>query len=258
MALLSKIKTFSYKYEPEILVGIGLAGLIATIFMTHRSAVVSYKQVESRKKEISKSEKIPVESLPKKEVVSLVWKNYIPPMITGIASIGCVIGGTTVKFKKYSALATAFSVTEAAMKTYQEKIIETIGEKKERTIRDNILEEKIKTDDRSTNNIYIASNGNMRCYDTMSDRYFTSDIEKIRQTVNELNRRMISDMYISLNEFYDELGLPEITIGNALGWNVNSGYIELDYSSHLAPDGVPCLAISYSYSSPPRPDFMDV
>ena len=53
-------------------------------------------------------------------------------------------------------------------------------------------------------------------------------------------------MYASLNEFYDEIGLPPIEIGDKLGWNMDDGQIEVDFSSQLAADGTPCLVISFN------------
>ena len=51
--------------------------------------------------------------------------------------------------------------------------------------------------------------------------------------------------YISLNEFYYELGLDSVSIGDELGWNISSGTIELDFSAQLDTDGVPCIVIDY-------------
>lgn len=59
-------------------------------------------------------------------------------------------------------------------------------------------------------------------------------------------------MYISLNEFYDEMDLPHIDIGDDLGWNIDDA-IELTFSSQLTEDKTPVLVISYEYC--PRYDF---
>ena len=53
------------------------------------------------------------------------------------------------------------------------------------------------------------------------------------------------DDYISLNEFYYELGLDGTKIGDELGWNVTTGLIDLDFSAQLDTDGVPCVVIDY-------------
>ena len=89
-----------------------------------------------------------------------------------------------------------------------------------------------------------------------SGRYFKSDIEKIKKAECELNRQMLDDMYVSLNDFYYEIGLDSVKLGDELGWNVDSGYIDLSFSSQLASDGTPCLVIDYSVA--PRYDYRNL
>ena len=60
-------------------------------------------------------------------------------------------------------------------------------------------------------------------------------------------------MYVSLNDFYYEIGLPSIKLGDDIGWNIDNGYIDLHFSSQLAEDGRPCLVIDYLYG--PRYDY---
>ena len=92
----------------------------------------------------------------------------------------------------------------------------------------------------------VLREGNTLCYDAVSGRYFKSDIETIRKAVNELNRRMLRENYVCLNEFYGEIGLPYTNLGDDIGWSIDrDGLIELDLSSQLAEDGTPCLVISY-------------
>lgn len=237
--VIGKIKDFSFRYEPEILIGLGIGGFISTAVLSSKASVSIYKK--NRK------------GLTKKEKIKIFLKAYWPTLLIGASSSACIISGALIKNKRYSALATAFAITEATAKTYQEKVIETIGERRNKTISDSIVGEKISNDKRplDSSNIIVTSYGDMRCYDYMSDRYFTSDIQKIQKAVNDLNRRMRDEECISLNDFYDEIGLPLVTIGDVLGWKIDSGYIDLDYSSHLSPDGVPCLAINYSRFSKP-------
>ena len=56
---------------------------------------------------------------------------------------------------------------------------------------------------------------------------------------------MHSEMYIGLNEFYDELGLAHTQLGEYLGWNMDNGEIKVNFSSQIADDGAPCLVLNY-------------
>ena len=91
----------------------------------------------------------------------------------------------------------------------------------------------------------VVEKGNTLCYDSISGRYFKSDIEKIKKAENELNKKMLNEMYLSLNEFYDELGLRPTSLGNELGWNIDDGLIDIHFSSQLSEDDQPCLVLDY-------------
>ena len=143
----------------------------------------------------------------------------------------CLIGASSTNLRRNAALATAYTLSESTLKEYQEKVVEAIGDKKEQTIRESMAKEK--------------KGGNTICYDAISGRYFKSDRDTINRAVNELNRQMRDDMYVTLNEFYYALGLDGTKLGDDLGWNIEKGYIELDFSSHLDANGTPCLVIDY-------------
>jgi hypothetical protein len=61
---------------------------------------------------------------------------------------------------------------------------------------------------------------------------------------------MLNDMYVSLNEFYDELDLEHTGVGDELGWNIDGGKIDIYFSSQIAEDGRPCIVIDFD--TPPR------
>ena len=137
-----------------------------------------------------------------------------------------------------------YTLSESTLKEYQEKVVETIGEKKEQSIRDSVSKDKmVKNPVREV--ILTESGGNTICYDVLSGRYFKSDRDKITRVMNELNRQMRDEMYVTLNDFYYELGLDGTKMGDILGWNIDKGYIDLAFSSQLDANGTPCLVIDY-------------
>lgn len=227
------------KHSPEILTGIGIAGMITTTIMAVRATPKALILIEERKEEIDVDKLTPI------ELIKTTWTCYIPAAITGGLSIICLIGASSVNARRNAALATAYTLSESALKEYQEKVIETIGEKKEQAVRDSIAKDRIEQDPVTSKEVIITERGNTLCYDSISGRYFKSDIDKLKKVENELNRRMRDEMYISLNDFYYEIGLNPTSIGDDLGWNIDHGYIELSFSSQLADEGTPCLVIDY-------------
>lgn len=234
------------KHSPEILTGLGIAGMVTTTVLAVKATPKALRLIEEEKQERD-------EHLTKAEAIKTTWKCYIPAAVTGTVSIACLIGASSVNVRRNAALATAYKLSETALTEYKSKVVETIGEKKERVIKDAIDKDKIEKNPVTQQNVIVTGKGETLCYDELFGRYFTSDIDKLKKIENELNRRMRDEMYISLNEFYYEVGLDGVKAGDDIGWNIDRGYIELDFSSQLSTDGRPCLVVRFS--EPPRYDY---
>lgn len=244
-AVFKSVKTVLSNHSPEILTGLGVAGMITTTILAVSATPKALDLIAEA--EDKKAENEHNDHLTKLETVKAAWKPYIPAAITGVTSIACLIGANSVHSKQNAALATAYNLSATALAEYKQKVIETVGEKKEQTIREKLAKEHIEKEPANPSTIIVSGNGKTRCFDTITKRRFVSDIETIKRIVNELNRRMVSgDDYISLNEFYYALDLDGVSIGDDLGWNVARGLIELDFSAQLDTDGVPCIVIDYA------------
>lgn len=254
--IIRKTQVMLDKHGPEILTGLGIAGMFTTTFIavkaTPKALILLEEERRRQNQELfdyakrNNHEAIArVDKLKPLDILRVTWKCYMPAFVTGIVSTTCLIGSSSVNIKRNAALATAYSLSESALKEYREKVVETIGEKKEKEVKDSIAKDRIKKNPVGNKEVIITSKGETLCYDSISGRYFKSDIDKIRKAENDLNRRMRDDMYISLNDFYYEMGLATTSMGDDLGWNIDSGYIDLDFSTQLAEDDTPCLVIDY-------------
>ena len=237
------------KHSPEILIGLGIGGMYTSIVLAVSATPKALKLIEEAKAERE------VDELTRTEVVKTTWKCYIPTAIAAAASTACFIGASSKYLRRNAALAAAYKISETALTEYRNKVVETVGEKKEKAIRDDIDKDRIEKNPVSRNEVIITEKGNTLCYDHLSGRYFNSDIETIRRAANNLNREMTVGigMYVSLNEFYDEINLDHIPLGDELGWVVDKGLIDPDFSSHITDDGRPCLVLGFV--TPPRRDF---
>lgn len=237
--LFTKIGMSVRKHSPEILTGIGISGMVATTVLAVKATPKALILIEQEETNLHVDKLTPVET------IKVCWKCYIPSAITGVASIACLVGASSVNFKRNAALATAYTLSETALREYRDKVVETIGEKKEQLVKDAIAKDKIEKNPVTNNEVIITENGNTLCFDAISGRYFKSNIDLLKKSVNDLNRRMLLDGYISLNDFYEEIGLDSIKIGDELGWDFDKGLIDLNFSSQLASDGTPCLVIGF-------------
>lgn len=251
------IQTAVTKKSPEILTGIGIAGMITTTVLAVKATPKALELIESEK-ESKKEFPDDKPGLNAVEVAKVAWKPYIPAAVTGVVSVACLIGASSVSARRNAALATAYQLSTNALTEYKEKVVETIGEKKEKGIREKIAQDKVAQNPVSKSEVVITGAGDVLFLEPVSMRYFTSDIEKVRKIINDINYRMTCGMeeYISLSEFYDEIGLTHTSNSDEIGWNLyKDGQIRLDFHPTVAEDGKPCLMLEYGVS--PRYRYMD-
>ena len=239
------------KRTPEILTGIGIAGMITTTIFAVKATPKAALLIDDRKNELE------IEKLPAIEVIKTAWKCYIPAAVTCSFSIACLIGASSANLRRNAALATAYKLSETALAEYRDAVVETIGEKKEQTVRDKVAEERLKKNPVSKSEVIVTGNGTTLCYDPVGNSYFKSNIQQIENAKNKLNARMLNENYVSLNDFYDELGIGPTKLGEDLGWDIyKDGLIDIAFSSQLAEDGTPCLVMDYSVA--PRYEYYKV
>lgn len=257
-------KRFIGKHSPEILTGIGITGMITTTVLAVKATPKAVKLIEWELdkqnseliKDAARNKYETVKQLTKLkplDVIKTTWKLYVPAAVTCVASTTCLVGASAVNYKRNAALATAYAISERTLIRYRDKVIETIGEKKEKEVRDKVAQDEVNDKPVSTSQVIITSKGNTLFMDAVSGRYFRSDMDKIKKVVNELNRRMNYENYISLDDFYTEIGLESTSTSSYLGWNLDDGHIELSISTCLAENDEPCIVINYAIA--PRYEF---
>jgi Family of unknown function (DUF6353) len=249
------------KNSTGILTGIGVTGTISTAILTGKA---SFKSAEMIQKEhldrlgenverLSKDEPIgDVEDLTFKAKLELVWPQFIPAVGTGAVTVLSIIMANRLASKEIAALAAAYTLSDRAFQDYKEKVVEKLGESKERTYRDELAQERVDKHPIGTSEIIIAGTGEVLCFDILTGRYFQSSVEKIRSAENKVNFEIVNNMYASLSSFYDEIGLPPTGMSDILGFNLDNR-LEIKFSTVLSSDQRPCVAIDFHF--PPVPDY---
>lgn len=242
--LLTNTKRALSRRSPGILMGIGIVGMVSTTVLAVKATPKAVRICEELRKDHEREEKAEPTKI---EYVKAAWKCYLPSVVTGASSIACLILSGSVSSKRNAALAAAYKLSETALIEYRDKVIETVGEEQEKVIREKVMEDKVKQNPPSKNEVVIIGDGSTLFYDTISNRYFRSSVNAIRKIENEINRRMLSEMYISLNDFYSEVGLTTTRIGDEIGWNIDDGFLEIFFSGEIAQDDMtPCIALGYN------------
>lgn len=244
------------KHSPEIMLTIGALGLLGTTVLAVSETPEAMRRIEAEKnrknrllaeqaRQNGQTAYQKIDKLPAKDVVRVAWRAYIPAAVTGTLSTGCLIYAGSSSARKRAALAAACAFSNTALKEYQDKVVETVGEEGEKVIREAICQDKIDQNPVSSREVIVTGKGTELCFDPMSGRYFTSDDNEIQRIVNTLNYRMASEGSISLNEFYIEMDMKTIDIGDTIGWNIDRGQIRITTEGMKAENGKACLGLIY-------------
>lgn len=233
--------------SPEILTALGVVGVATTSYLTAKASVAAMEIIRSNEADgvlVDRKQRI-------KERVKHTWKLYIPAAVSGAVTVACIVGASKANSKRTAAAVTAYSLTERAFAEYKEKVVETIGKGKEQKIRDEVAQSVVTQNPPGTNEVIVAGKGEVLCCELLTRRYLKSDMEALRKAQNDVNVKVVNSfsLYVTLDEFYDLIGLSHTSTSDKMGWHSNR-LMELNFSTVLSEGGEPCLAFDYNYLDP--------
>jgi hypothetical protein len=246
----NRVKFLLENHSTTILTGIGVGGTVVTAVLTGRASFKAADLINQEQDSVVAAWRegesdSPPQDLSKTQKVKLVWKEYLPPVASGVLTCTSIIVANKISSKKIAALAVAGGISERALQEYKEKVVERLGERQNVKLRDEIAQDRVSNAPLSTKEVILAGTGEVLCYDMLSGRYFQSTVEELKRAENKINFQIVQFMRASLSEFYDEVGLPPTPFTDSVGWNANNP-IELALSTVMSPDGRPCIAVDFT------------
>ena len=240
------------KHSPEILVGAGVVGVVASAVMACKATTKLDDVLAETKDTVDKihdvtehPEKIPegkeytVED--SKKDLTIVYtqagvklvKLYGPAVVLGTVSIAAIIGGHHILRKRNIALAAAYTAVDKGFKEYRGRVLERFGEEVDRELRYNIKAKEIEktVTDANGKETVVKETVEVADPNLTSDyaRFFddgctgwTKDPEFNLMFLKD-QQRYANDLFKSkghlfLNEVYDMLGIPRTQAGQVVGW----------------------------------------
>ena len=237
----------------KILGGLAITGGITSVYFAVTATPKAMILLDEKKKELG------VEKLDAKTIIKTAGPVYIPTAVSMGLSDAWPIGAIHVDERRNAALAAACTLSESALKTYQDKVVETIGKEKEQEIREAVSLEKmakcpepehipvakgLKKDD-------ISYDQRVKCWESLSGNYIWTSKNALERALNGANKQLLSDFRVTENDLFDYLGMEHNRNGDLLGWDTETTLeIETFYASKLDEDGMPCLVLDYA--TPPK------
>jgi len=231
--------------SPSILTGFGIAGFVTSIVMAVRATPKALAYLdEAEYQELAYAKEVGLEYVwTVKEQVIHGYKFYIPTIGMALLSATSIIMANRINLRRNAALASLYAIAQNGLQEYQTKVVESIGEKKEQLVRGEVAQQKLNNHPIDEGQIVMTDGGDMLCYESLSGRYFKSDIETLRQIQNDFNARLLVEMTLTLNELFSDMGLGNIELGDKIGWTVEKGLLEFDFNAKIATNGQPCIVV---------------
>ena len=241
--MLKEVGPLIKRNSSSILTGLGVAGSLSSMVMAVKATPKALRKLDAAYR--LKNNNIDEEETPltRVEVIKTVWLDYLPAVGLQVVTIGCVVGAQSINMRRQAAMISAFSISEAALREYQERMA-VEAPAKDRKIRDEMARDKIEKNPVSSREVLLIGEGDQLFYESHTDRYFMSTMQKVQKAVNDLNFRILNQDYASLNEFYNAIGLKTVEIGDTTGWTPEHP-LELDYSTQMTDDDRAAIVIDY-------------
>ena len=239
------------KHSPEILVVVGVAGIVTSTVMACKATTKVSEIVNETKEtidtihEVLETEKENPEGVYTQEDankdLAIVYtqagvkfaKLYGPAVLVGVASIACMVGSNRILRKRNVALAAAFATVDKSFKEYRGRLIERFGEDMDRELRFNIkakeIEETVVDEEGNetvvTKTVQVADPNAYSMYSVVFCEGSTGwtknpELNKLFliQQQNHANDRLKLNGIVTLNEVYEMLGVPKTAYGQIAGW----------------------------------------
>lgn len=236
------------KNSPAILTAVGVAGTLTTAYLTGKASfkAADILRIEKEEKSFRQTGEYehPVD-LTKGEALKHVWKLYIPAATSATITCSAIVFAHRINTKRLAGALAALSVSERAYSEYKDKVVETLGKGKDEKIRDAVAQDRMKNDPSENKTIYFSGNGDHLIYEQYMGHYTRGTAEDLKRICNEMNATLLNSDYVSLSDWYNQLGIPATSATDTLGWRSDKGLIEIDITTTLSDKEEPCLAFDF-------------
>lgn len=229
---------------PEILTAVGITGVATTAYLAARGGIKATRKTASD---------APYETLNRQEKIERIKKVapcYAPAAVAGVVTVAAVVSSHKVSTQRIAVATTAASLATQQLHDYRAKVVQELGKKKDEALRASIAQDKVdKTVQKNGVPTAIIATGSALAFEEHTGRLFECDMEKLRKLEIKLNHMILSQRWVTLDDFYHEVGLRPTTTSCDWGWDQSSGPLEFVYSGVLIDDK-PLISLGYSYLKP--------
>jgi hypothetical protein len=248
-SLAKQAERFTLDNAPSIMTGIGMVGTVITTYFTARATFQAHHEIDEEcRRRFHTDPKFGDEGnedISTFDKIKLVWPLYIPAASTLVISLTAAACANRISTKRAVAMAAAYSLSEGRFAEYKSKVVEKFNPNKETEVRSEIAQDRVSDKPPREGQIVMTGLGDTLFYDQPSDRYFTSDIEKVRRIQNDINQQVLHVGCALLSDLYTCLQMNSTPYSEEVGWTTDN-LLDLKFSAVLTDQSKPCICIDYA------------
>ena len=239
---------------PTIFTVVSAGGVVATTVLAVRATP---KALDTIKQDSRIAHNGDPYSYTNYEAFKSAWKCYIPTAAVGLSTIGLIIGSNVLNKQQQANMASLYALLDQSFRRYRKAADEVFGDGADYKIKAQVAKD-----------MYINSPGmfgsgciydpelddnsdKVLFFDWFSNRYFESTFAAVTNAQYHLNRNWVLRGEVTVNEFYEFLGIDTIPELELIGWPceyVEEGICWLDFDVYKAniDENMDCFVIAPS------------
>lgn len=253
------------KHSPEILMVVGIVGTVGSAIMACRATLKIDEVVNDHQDKITRikhgKEEQPEETYSEKDynkdlTVAYVLtgvdfvKLYGPAVITGVASIACIVGGHKILHGRYVGAVAAYNILDQGFREYRKRVVDEFGAEKDEMLKHNLSKIQVTETDVDENGKPIKKKYDQLIpqdpngfsmysiiFDESSPNWIKDPIHNlafIRGCQQMANDLLKARGYLFLNDVYKMLGANCTEPGQIVGWALEDGDGFIDFGIYDA------------------------
>lgn len=249
--------TFVGKHRSEILLGLGVASTVGAVGLGIRAGKrIDFIENTDRdlndeidaifKEEIDRNRSLPVKRL----MVNLkyTWTEYVPPVLSGVASIACFSGAYFLKTKECEKLAAACVAAETLVTQYQDQFVEPRNAQERKRNRE--VDEKFMEEAEQRYPLHPNTDGDCLFFDAVLGMDIWTTEKDIELALAKIQSDLMDGIEaVDILDFYNHI--PGANLGKVgelathFGWIAGGATPNVSFTAQLR-DGKPIGVIHYN------------
>lgn len=152
---------------------------------------------------------------------------YAPAIVSGVVTVGCIVGSHQVSRREILALTTTCGYLASKNLRFEREVGKELSQEKVNEINHKIASDHVNAYDAPEEVFEKTGWGSIMFFENALGRGVRTSLEHMEWAQRELNAKLHSGEYVCMNDWYELLGLQKTQQGYLFGWPANDDYIDM-------------------------------